>query len=104
VLIILLAVAGSIMVSYTRARAEGLGLECRVGILQRQHRITLLVAGAILGAIPGTRHGAMLIAIWIIAILANVTAIQRVAYIRGQLKNRIGEHVTDTSSKKGAAR
>jgi CDP-diacylglycerol--glycerol-3-phosphate 3-phosphatidyltransferase len=100
VLVILLAVAGSMMVSYTRARAEGLGLECRVGILQRQHRITLLVAGAILGSIPGTRHAAMLIAIWIIAILANVTAVQRVAYIRRQLTQRNNDRLTTTTSQK----
>jgi len=104
VLIILLAVAGSMMVSYTRARAEGLGLECRVGILQRQHRIILLVVGAILGSIPGTRHVAMLVAIWIIAILANITAVQRVAYIHSQLNNRASEHLTATSSQKGEQR
>jgi CDP-diacylglycerol--glycerol-3-phosphate 3-phosphatidyltransferase len=86
VLIILLAMAGSLLVSYTRARSEGLGLECRVGIVQRQHRITLLAAGAILGAIPGTKHAAMVISLWAIAILANVTAVQRVAYIRNQLR------------------
>lgn len=84
-LIILLAMAGSLLVSYTRARSEGLGLECKVGIVQRQHRITLLAAGAILGAIPGTRHAAMVMSLWAIAILANVTAVQRVAYIRKQL-------------------
>jgi len=104
VLIILLAVAGSIMVSYTRARAEGLGLECRVGLLQRQHRIVLLVAGALLGAIPGTRYLGMLAAIWIIAILANITAIQRVAYIHRQLKKRATQHLTASSSHKGEQR
>ena len=86
-LIILLAMAGSLLVSYTRARSEGLGRECHVGIMQRQHRITLLVAGAILGAIPGTSHAAMIVVLWAIAILANVTAVQRVAYIRKQLRH-----------------
>jgi CDP-diacylglycerol--glycerol-3-phosphate 3-phosphatidyltransferase len=100
VLVILLAVAGSMMVSYTRARAEGLGLECRVGIMQRQHRITLLAAGAMLAAIPGTKHVAMLVSIWIIAILANVTAVQRVVYIRGQLRRKIHENLTAPSPKK----
>lgn len=100
VMIILLAVAGSMMVSYTRARAEGLGLECTVGIMQRQHRITLLAAGAILAAIPGTKHLAMLVSIWIIAILANVTAVQRVTYIRGQLRRKIHENLPAPSPKK----
>ena len=98
VLVILLAVAGSMMVSYTRARAEGLGFECKVGILQRQHRIILLLGGALLGAIPGTRHAAMLVAIWIIAILGNVTAVQRVAYIHRQLRLRTEENLTNTPS------
>lgn len=100
VLVILLAVAGSMMVSYTRARSEGLGLECKVGIVQRQHRIILLAAGAVLGAIPGTRHAAMLIALWAIAILANVTAVQRVVYIRRQLHRQIRDNGTMPTPKK----
>jgi CDP-diacylglycerol--glycerol-3-phosphate 3-phosphatidyltransferase len=104
VLVILLAVAGSMMVSYTRARAEGLGLECRVGLLQRQHRIILLVAGALLGSIPGTRHLAMLAVVWIIAILANITAVQRVAYIHRQIKQKTSQDVTAISSQKGEQR
>lgn len=100
VLIILLAVAGSMMVSYIRARAEGLGLECKVGIMQRQQRITILAAGAILGAIPGTKHLAMLVSVWAIAILANVTAVQRVAYIRRQLRRQIHENLLTTPTKK----
>lgn len=100
VLIILLAVAGSMMVSYTRARAEGLGLECKIGIMQRQWRIILLAGGAILGAIPGTKHLVMLACIWAIAILANVTAVQRVAYIRGQLRRQIHQNLFATPTKK----
>lgn len=99
-LIILLAVAGSMMVSYTRARAEGLGLECTVGIVQRQQRILLLIAGALLGSIPGTKHLAMTVALWVIAILANVTAVQRVAYIRGQLRQQNQHDLIATSPKK----
>jgi CDP-diacylglycerol--glycerol-3-phosphate 3-phosphatidyltransferase len=100
VLVILLAVAGSMMVSYTRARSEGLGLECRVGMLQRQHRIALLVAGALISAIPGTRHMAMLVAIWVIAVLAHVTAIQRLAYIRHQLRRPEQNSLAVTIKKK----
>lgn len=61
---------GSYMVSYTRARAEGLDIECKVGLLQRPERIILLAAGLITGW--------MLPALWILAILTNVTAVQRI--------------------------
>jgi CDP-diacylglycerol--glycerol-3-phosphate 3-phosphatidyltransferase len=103
-LVILMAMAGSMMVSYTRARSEGLGLECQVGIMPRQWRITLLTAGALLGAIPGSKHVAMAIALWAIAIGANVTAVQRVAHTRKQLRRRIQEGFTDPTQKKETTR
>ena len=87
-ILIILAVAGSILVSYTRARAEGLGLECKVGIMQRPERMTFLAVGAILGAIPHTGHFTMILALWFIAVLANVTVIQRIIYIRNQLNSQ----------------
>jgi CDP-diacylglycerol--glycerol-3-phosphate 3-phosphatidyltransferase len=68
--LIFLTLIGSWMVSYTRARAEGLGIECKVGILQRPERLTILIAGLILGLILPT--------LWILAIFTNVTAIQRI--------------------------
>ncbi len=95
VLVILLAMAGSMMVSYIRARSEGLGMECKVGFMPRQWRITLLTAGALLSAIPGSKHLPMALALWAIAIGANITAIQRVAYIHRQLQRRTREHLTD---------
>ena len=82
ILIIIIAIAGSLMVSYTRARAEGLGIECKVGIMQRQERVTFLAAGAILGSIPGTGNFFLVLSIWLIAILANITVVQRVIYIK----------------------
>src|SRR3990170_7313647 len=86
VLLIILAITGSFMVSYTRARAEGLGIECKVGIMQRPERMTFLVLGAILGAVPHTDHFLMILALWFIAVLGNYTVIQRIVYIRNQLK------------------
>lgn len=68
--LIFLALIGSLMVSYTRARAEGLQIECKVGILQRPERLTILIAGLI--------SGWMLPALWLLAILTNFTALQRV--------------------------
>lgn len=69
----ILALVGSFMVSYTRARAEGLGLSCEVGLLARPERIIILGLGLIFGlAIP---------ALAIVAVLANFTAAQRVAAV-----------------------
>jgi len=74
------ALAGSLMVSYVRARAEGLGEECKVGFMQRPERILAIGIGAIVGQIGLT------VAIWGIAVLSNVTAIDRVLYVRRQSK------------------
>ncbi len=84
--LLILAIAGSFLVSYTRARAEGLGFECKIGLMQRQERMTFLAVGAILGSIPYTKHFFMTLAIWLIAILSNFTVIQRIWYIRNKMK------------------
>jgi hypothetical protein len=49
--------------------------------------MTFLAAGAILGAIPYTQHFMMVFSLWVIAILANVTVVQRIVYIRNQLRS-----------------
>lgn len=74
--LVLLTLIGSWAVSYTRARAEGLNVECKVGILQRPERIVLLIAGLILGW--------MLPVLWVLAALTNITAVQRIheVYLR----------------------
>jgi CDP-diacylglycerol---glycerol-3-phosphate 3-phosphatidyltransferase len=69
-----LALCGSFMVSYTRARAESLGLSAKVGVMQRPERIVFLGAGALIHPI------ALAIAIWMVAIFANVTALQRLRF------------------------
>ena len=74
VLLAYAAVVGSLMVSYARARAEGLGLRGDVGWLQRPERVVLLGFGLILGlAVP---------ALWILAVFTNLTALQRVLHVR----------------------
>ncbi len=50
-LLIILAIAGSLLTSYARARAEGLGIECKIGLMQRPERITFLATAAILGGL-----------------------------------------------------
>jgi len=86
----ILAIAGSFMVSYTRARAEGLGIACKVGLMKREERITYLAIGSLLGAIPKIGIYFVLVTIWFIAIFANVTVIQRVIFIRKEMKKAKG--------------
>jgi len=86
VYLIILALTGSFMVSYTRARSEGLGIECKVGLMQRPERMTYLALGSILGSIPKTKNVCLILAIWFIAIFANITVVQRVIFIRNELK------------------
>lgn len=69
-----LALCGSFMVSYTRARAESLGLAAKVGMMQRPERIVFLGLGALIHPI------ALTIAIWMVAIFANFTALQRLRF------------------------
>jgi CDP-diacylglycerol--glycerol-3-phosphate 3-phosphatidyltransferase len=79
--LILLAMAGSLMVSYTRARAEALGLDCRVGFMQRPERIVLL-GGASLAFGLMWEGKAISIVIIVVALLTNVTAIQRIVWVQ----------------------
>jgi CDP-diacylglycerol--glycerol-3-phosphate 3-phosphatidyltransferase len=74
--LVFLALIGSLMVSYARARAEGIGVECREGWLTRFERIAILVLGLIFTAFFGDI--ALLIALGLIAFFANVTAVQRI--------------------------
>lgn len=71
-----LALIGSFMVSYTRARAEGLGLDCRVGWFERPERMVLLIVAAAFGVGP-----VMPAALLLLALLSFATAAQRVAHV-----------------------
>lgn len=76
-----LALVGSLMVSYARARAEGLGLECKVGLMERPERLAAIIAGAILAGISG-RGWIFEIVLWLLAALTNATAVQRMLHVR----------------------
>ena len=81
------AVLGSLMVSYTRARAEALGVECKVGIATRPVRVVLLSIGLVFGAYELIDSVDLLPAsIYAIAGLTAFTAGQRVWHVRGELK------------------
>lgn len=82
-----LAVLGSLMVSYTRARAEALGVECKVGLATRPIRVVLLSAGLVFAKGAGLGDFELLApAIYAIAALTTVTVIQRVLHVRNELK------------------
>jgi len=70
---------GSVMISYTRARAENAIPKCKVGFLERPERIVLIIIGALFD------HMAQ--ALWVIAVLSNWTVIQRMSYTYTQAKH-----------------
>jgi len=73
-LVAMAGLVGSVMVSYTKARAESIGVACNVGLMERPERMICLVAGAILGLLEP--------ALWVLAVLSNVTALQRIVFTR----------------------
>jgi CDP-diacylglycerol--glycerol-3-phosphate 3-phosphatidyltransferase len=83
-----LALCGSFMVSYSRARAESLGIEAAIGLMQRPERIVLIGLGAII------HINAFKLAIWLVAIFANYTALQRIRYAYKQDSAEFKEEVT----------
>lgn len=122
-LVAFIALIGSMMVSYVRARAEGLGIECKDGLMQRPERIIVIsVSGIICGivsAYTGGNHkfyiewfnldvvetiSIFVYPVALVAIMANVTAIKRLNHCRRQMSYRVagskGIHVDFSSSKK----
>jgi len=91
---VLLAILGGTMVSYTRARAEGLGVRCEIGMLQRPERFVILGFGSIFSSIAehlaGGPQSLLTATIVVLAVLSNVTAVQRVVYVSRQLRDRRG--------------
>lgn len=77
--LIFATMVGSLLVSYTRARAEGIGVDCEVGLLTRVERAILTIAALILGLTAP--------ALWILAIGTMLTAIHRMVYTYRQAKN-----------------
>jgi len=73
VILAFLALVGSVLVSYTRARAEGLGLECKVGLLTRLERFIIIAVGLFFNLLTPM--------LWVMALLTHVTAIQRIVHV-----------------------
>lgn len=82
---------GALMVSYTRARAEGLGIECHVGIMQRAERMAILALGSLLGSIFHVFDTVMIAVLISIAAISNLTAFQRIFYVKKVEKSRNAE-------------
>lgn len=81
VVVSFIAAAGSVLVSYVKARAEGLGFTAKVGILTRLERYIVLI--------PLLVFNQPFLAVVVIAVLANITAYQRILHVRMQGRERI---------------
>ena len=78
VVLVLVTLFGSVMVSYTRARAEGIGVDIKIGLMTRVERVCIMILMLL------TRQ--ILIGLWILAILTQVTVIQRMWFAYRALK------------------
>lgn len=77
--VVFLALLGSFMVSYARARAEGIGVQCKQGLMTRFERIALLVIGLLLTAFLG--DAPVVVVFVILAVFTNLTAVQRILLV-----------------------
>ncbi|MDE7407346.1 MAG: CDP-alcohol phosphatidyltransferase family protein [Muribaculaceae bacterium] len=95
-LITFVAMVGSIMVSYVRARAEGLDIECKIGFMQRPERVVLTAVAALATGIYGTCSQEpafdpmwiLLVAMGVIAVFANITAFARIWHSKHELQRK----------------
>jgi CDP-diacylglycerol--glycerol-3-phosphate 3-phosphatidyltransferase len=85
--LVLVALAGSLLVSYVRARAQSLGFTCEGGLVARPERVILTVAGLL--SVPLHLAG-LLIVLWVLAVFTNVTAMQRVWSVWRQARAQRG--------------
>jgi CDP-diacylglycerol--glycerol-3-phosphate 3-phosphatidyltransferase len=76
--LVAVAMIGSVMVSYTRARAENLIPTCKVGFLERPERVVLIIIGALFDRMAPV--------LWLIAVLSNVTVIHRILFTRQEAR------------------
>jgi CDP-diacylglycerol--glycerol-3-phosphate 3-phosphatidyltransferase len=86
ILLVCLALIGSPLASYIRARAEAIGIECKIGLFTRPERVIVLAVGLLASPI----NNALIIALAIIATLSFVTAGQRLFYVLKQTRNQRG--------------
>src|SRR6201996_3702578 len=83
---VVMAVLASLMVSYTRARAEALGVQCKVGLATRPVRVVILSAGLVFARGAGLGHFYLLApAVYVLAVLSLFTVAQRIWHVRKEL-------------------
>jgi CDP-diacylglycerol---glycerol-3-phosphate 3-phosphatidyltransferase len=82
IVMVAIVMTGSVMVSYTRARAESLIGQCKVGFMERPERIVLVIIGALFNRMAPV--------LWVIAVLSNITVIHRIMYTYQQTRLREG--------------
>jgi CDP-diacylglycerol--glycerol-3-phosphate 3-phosphatidyltransferase len=72
---------GTIMVSYTRARAQSIGVRCEIGLMERPERMIALIAGA--------AFNLLIVAVTVLAVLTNFTALHRIMYVRQAARDKV---------------
>ena len=82
VVLVAFVMVTSLMVSYTRARAEALIGKCKVGFMERPERIVLVILGALFN-----KWGVMAPVLWVLAVLSTITVIHRVQYTYSRTKH-----------------
>lgn len=80
-ILVAIVMVSSVMVSYTRARAESLIGSCKVGFMERPERVVLVIIGALFA-----RWGAMAPVLWVLAVLSTMTIIHRISYTYQQTR------------------
>jgi CDP-diacylglycerol--glycerol-3-phosphate 3-phosphatidyltransferase len=85
---VVVAVLASLMVSYTRARAEALGVQCKVGLATRPVRVVILSVGLVFARGASLGHFELLApAVYVLAVLSLVTVVQRIWHVRSELQS-----------------
>jgi CDP-diacylglycerol--glycerol-3-phosphate 3-phosphatidyltransferase len=81
-----LGLISAFLVSYVRARAEGLQLDCKVGLMQRPERVILLAFGVLFQSFTIVNVSILIVALWILVILSHITVLQRVTFVLRKLQ------------------
>jgi len=92
--LVILGITGSLLTSYTRARAGALSIDCRVGLMQRPERVTYLAGATVFDGLLGwlfikllgVEHFLVIAVLWFIAIVSNITVLQRVVHVKNELE------------------
>lgn len=89
IILIYISIVGSLMVSYTKARAEGLDIECKTGLLARPERVVILAIGLLFGL--------TMWALLVLAVFSNITAIERMFAVYRATQQTTEQHVETTN-------